>query len=264
MFESHRFRAALLLSAVALWACSDDGANDPPADTGLPEFTVGDAQVSAEVRTAMAQVVADVGASSGAAADAELAGVLGAIGSAILGEGRITGVSGVTTSSALRTAPAPATLVSGPWGVFGFAVAVYPSEGEPLKAYYTGVVALNGTAAAIGIKKAETEPEVRNARADFPNSKARGLFFADRSLGWGAVAGYTQTIGKTEEGACAGVALTGILCTYGMASSGLEISESEPLSFSGNSATGSRRFALPYGDVRGYFFAVYCDQASFC
>ena len=261
MFQSHRFRTALLFSAVALWACSDDGTNAPPADSGLPAFTAGDAQVSAEVRTAIADVVADVGASSGAAADPELAGVLGAIGSAIVGEGRVTGV---TASSALRTAPGAASLVEGTWGVFGFAVAVYPSEGEPLKAYYTGVVALNGTAAAIGIKKAETEPEVRNARADFPNSKARGLFFADRSLGWGAVAGYTQTIGKTEEGACAGVALSGILCTYGMASSGLEISESEPLSFSGNSATGSRRFALPYGDVRGYFFAVYCDQVSFC
>lgn len=261
MFESHRFRTALLLSAVALWACSGDGANAPPADDGLPAFTAGDAQVSAEVRTAIADMVADVGATSGAAADPEVAGVLGAIGSAILGEGRVTGV---TASSALRTAPGAVSLVDGTWGVFGFAVAVYPSEGEPLKAYYTGVVALNGTAVAIGLKKAETEQEFRNFRGEFPDPKARGLFFEDRSRGWGAVAGYTQAIGKTEDGACAGVALAGILCTYGMASAGLEIGESVPLSFSGNTATGSRGFALAYGDVRGYFFAVYCDQASFC
>ena len=261
MFQSHRFRTALLFSAVALWACSDDGTNDPPADDGLPAFTAGDAQVSADVRTAIAALLADVGASSGAAADPELAGVLGAIGSAIVGEGRVTGV---TASSALRTAPVPASLVDGTWGVFGVGIAVYPELGQPVKAYYTAVVALKGTEAAIGIKKAETEQEVLNARGDFPNAKAKGVFFQGRSRGWGAVDGYTQVIMKSQDSECTGVAVTGIVCHYGIASSGLEILESVPLQFSGNGATGSREFVLPYGDVRGYSIDVYCDQVSFC
>ena len=261
MLESHRFRAALLLSVVALWACSDDGANDPPADDGLPEFTAGDAQVSAEVRTAIAQLVADIGASSGAAADAEMAGVLGAVGNALIGEGRVTGV---TASSALRTAPAAASLAAGTWGVFAVGIAVYPDGQQPLKAYYTAVVALKGTEAAIGIKKAETEQEVFNARADFPHAKAKGLFYQGRSRGWGAVAGYMQVIMKSQDGECTGTVVTGIVCHYGIASTGLEILESVPLQFAGNGATGSRQFVLPYRDVRGYSIDVYCDQVSFC
>lgn len=261
MLESHRFRTALLLSTVALWACSDDGGSAPPADDGLPEFTAGDAQVSTEIRTEIASLVNDVGESSGAAADPEQAGVLAAIGSAITGEGRVTGITG---SSALRTTPAAASLAEGTWGVFAVGVAVYPQAGQPLKAYYTAVVALKGSEAAIGIKKAETEQEVLNARGDFPSAKARGVFFQGRSRGWGAVDGYTQVIMKSQDNECTGFAVTGIVCHYGIASSGLEILESVPLQFSGNGATGSREFVLPYHDVRGYSIDVYCDQVTFC
>jgi hypothetical protein len=261
MFESRRFRMALLLSAAALWACSDDGGSNPPDDEGLPEFTAGESQVTADVRTEIASLVADVGASAGAAGDPEQAGVLAAIGSAFVGEGRVTGI---TASSALRTTPAAASMAEGTWGVFAVGVAVYPEAGQPLKAYYAAVVALKGNEAAIGIKKSESDAELRNARGDFPSAKAKGAFFQGRSRGWGAVDGYTQVIMKSLDNECTGFAVSGMACHWGIASSGLEILESVPLQFSGNGATGSREFVLPYHDMRGYSIDVYCDQVTFC
>ena len=79
-----------------------------------------------------------------------------------------------------------------------------PNWGSHVKTYYTAVVALKGTEAAIGIKKAETEQEVLNARGDFPSAKAKGVFFQGRSRGWGAVDGYTQVIVKSQEATAPG------------------------------------------------------------
>jgi hypothetical protein len=254
--------ALAVIAAVMLSACSDDASNGgPPDEEGLPEFTAGDAQVSPDVRTAIATLIGDLGGNAGATADPELAGVLGTIGAAILREGRITGV---TAGSALRAPNDAASLIQGTWGVFGVGVAVYPAHEQPVRAYYTAVVALSGTEAAIGIKKAETEQEILNARGEFPHPKAMGLLFQGRSRGWGAVAGYTQSIEKGIVGDCAGAGAAGVVCRYGTVSAGLEIGASVPLSFSGNTASGTREFALPYGDVRGYHIEVYCDEASFC
>jgi hypothetical protein len=262
MFAFRRMPAVAVLAAVMLSACSDDGSDGgPPAEEGLPEFTAGDAQVSADVRTAISDLVGDLGANAGATADPELAGVLGTIGAAMLREGRVTGV---TATSALRGTRSAPSLVEGTWGVFGVTVAVYPAPEQPVRAYYTAVVALNRNEAAIGLKKAETEQEIINARGDFPHIKARGLLFQGRTRGWGAVSGYTQVIEKAIAGDCAGAAVAGVVCRYGMVSAGLEIDASVPLSFSGNAASGTREFALPYGDVRGYHIEVYCDEASFC
>jgi len=257
-----RISAVSVLAAVMLSACSDDGSTGaPPAEEGLPDFSAGDAQVSPDVRAAIADLIGDLGATAGATADPELAGVLGTIGSVMLREGRITGV---TAGSALRGARPAASLIQGTWGVFGVGVAVYPAHEQPVRAYYTAVVALSGNEAAIGIKKAETQQEVINARGEFPHPKATGLLFQGRSRGWAAVEGYTQVIEKGIDGDCAGAAAAGVVCRYGTVSAGLEIDASVPLSFSGNAASGTREFALPYGDVRGYHIEVYCDEASFC
>jgi hypothetical protein len=262
MFAFRRMSAVSVLAAVLLSACSDDGSSDvPPAEEGLPDFTAGDAQVSPDVRAAIADLIGDLGATAGATADPELAGVFGTIGSVMLGEGRLTGAP---AGSALRGPQPAASLVQGTWGVFGVGVAVYPAHEQPIRAYYSAVVALSGNEAAIGVKKAETEQEIRNANGRFPDPKATGLFFQGRSRGWAAVEGYTQMIEKVIDGDCAGVAAAGVVCRYGMVSAGLEIDASVPLSFSGNTASGTREFALPYGDVRGYHIEVYCDEASFC
>ena len=262
MLASHGMRTFALLAAVALSACSgDESTNQPPDGDELPAFTAGDAQVSPAVRTAIAGLIVDLGTATGAAADPELAGVLGTIGAAIVGEGRITGV---TAGSALRGSRNMASLADGTWGVFGVAVSVYPAHDVAVKAYYTAVVALHGNQAAIGLKKANTEQEVRNNRGDFPDPKASGWLFQGRTQGWGAVEGYTQAIPKDFTTDCAGVAIAGVTCQYGTTSAGLEIDASVPLSFSGNTASGSRQFTLPYGDVTGYYIAVYCDESSFC
>ena len=260
MLASHGMRTIALLVAVALSACSDDESTNPPDGDELPAFTAGDAQVSPAVRTAIADLIGDLGVATGAAADPEAAGVLNTIGAAVLGEGRITGV---TAGSALRGSKTMA-LVDGTWGVFGVAVAVYPAHDLAVKAYYSGVVALHGNQAAIGLKKANTEQEIFNNRGEFPNAKAWGWLFQGRTQGWGAVEGYTQAIPKDFTTDCAGVSLAGVTCQYGTTSAGLEIDASVPLSFSGNTASGTREFALPYGDVRGYYISVYCDEATFC
>jgi hypothetical protein len=261
MFASHGLRAFALLTAVALSACSgDESTSQPPDGDELPAFTAGDAQVAPAVRTAISGLIVDLGTATGAAADPELAGVLGTIGAAMVGEGRITGV---TAGSALRGSKTM-SLVDGTWGVFGVAVAVYPAHDQPIKAWYTAVVALHGNQAAIGLKKANTEAEVRNNRGDFPDPKANGWLFQGRTQGWGAVEGYTQAIPKDFTTDCAGVSISGVTCQYGMTSAGLEIHASVPLSFSGNTASGSRQFTLAYGDVAGYYINVYCDEASFC
>ena len=262
MLATHAMRTLVLIAALALPACSSEESNGGPPDPDeLPEFTAGDAQVSPAVRTAIASLITDLGTATGAAADPELAGVLGTIGAAMMGEGRITGV---TAGSALRGSRTMASLADGTWGVFGVGVAVYPAHDETITAWYTAVVALNGNQAAIGLKKANTEQEVRNNRGTFPDPKAMGWLFQGRTQGWGAVEGYTQAIPKDFTTTCAGVAIAGVTCQYGTTSAGLEIDASVPLSFSGNTASGSRQFALPYGDVTGYYINVYCDEASFC
>ena len=112
MLASHGMRTFALLAAVALSACSgDESTNQPPDGDELPAFTAGDAQVSPAVRTAIAGLIVDLGTATGAAADPELAGVLGVIGAAVVGEGKITGV---TAGSALRGSNAMA-LVDGTW-----------------------------------------------------------------------------------------------------------------------------------------------------
>ena len=91
-----------------------------------------------------------------------------------------------------------------------------------------------------------------------------GWLFQGRTQGWAAVEGYTQVIPKSIDGGCGAVAVAGVICESGMVSAGLEIDASVPLPFSGNTASGSREFALPYGDVAGYHIEVYCDESSFC
>ena len=59
---------------------------------------------------------------------------------------------------------------------------------------------------------------------------------------------------------CAGVSIAGVTCQHGTTSAGLEIDASLPLSFSGNTASGSRQFTLPYGDVTGDDIDVHCDE----
>ena len=261
MLASHGMRTFALLAAVALSACSgDESTNQPPDGDEFPAFTAGDAQVSPAVRTAIAGLIVDLGTATGAAADPELAGVLGVIGAAVVGEGRITGV---TAGSALRGSNAMA-LADGTWGVFGVAVAVYPAHDEFIKAWYTVVVALNGNQAAIGLKKANTPQEVSSSRGEFPDPKAMGWLFQGRTQGWGAVEGYTQSIPKSFITGCGAVSIAGVICESGRTSAGLEIDASVPLPFSGNTASGSRQFVLPYGDVAGYYITVYCDEASFC
>ena len=261
MLASHGIRTFALLVAVALSACSDDeSTNQPPDGDELPAFTAGDAQVSPAVRTAIADLIDDLGTATGTAADPELAGVLGVIGAAVVGEGRITGV---TAASALRGSNAMA-LVDGTWGVFGVAVAVYPAHDAFVKAWYTAVVALHGNQAAIGLKTANTEQEISSSRGEFPHPKAAGWLFQGRTQGWGAVEGYTQAIPKSFITGCAGVSIAGVICEYGRVSVGLEIDASVPLPFAGNTASGTREFNLPYGDVGGYYITVYCDEASFC
>jgi len=262
MLATHAMRTLVLIAALALPACSSEESNGGPPDPDeLPEFTAGDAQVSPAVRTAIADLVLAMGVNAGAAADPEMLGVLATVGAALMGEGRVTGV---TAGSALRGNRAPASRTEGIWGVFGVGVAVYPAHEQPVQAYYTAVVALRGNEAAIGLKKANTEQEIFNAHADFPHPKAMGLLFQGRSRGWSAVEGYTQVIEKGIDGDCGGVAVAGVVCKYGMVSAGLEIDASVPLQFSGNTASGTREFALTYGDVRGYHIEVYCDESSFC
>lgn len=262
MLASPGMRTFALLAAVALSACSDDeSTNQPPDGDELPAFTAGDAQVSPAVRTAIADLIVGMGAATGAAADPELAGVLGVISAAVVGEGRITGV---TAGSALRGSRTMASLADGTWGVFAAGVAVYPAHDEFIMAWYTVVVALNGNQAAIGLKKANTQQEVSANRGEFPDPKAMGWLFQGRTQGWGAVEGYTQSIPKSFINLCAGVSIPGVICESGRSAAGLEIDASVPLSFSGNTASGSRQFALPYGDVAGYYINVYCDEATFC
>ena len=97
---------------------------------------------------------------AGAAADPEWLGVLGVVGAALVGEGRITGV---TAGSALRGSNAMATRRRD-LGVFGVGVAVYPAHDSRFQAWYTVVVALNGNEAAIGLKKANTPQEIFSSR----------------------------------------------------------------------------------------------------
>lgn len=254
----------LLLAAAGLWACSDDSSG-PPDDTPdpvLPEFHEGINTLGGAERSAIAEILANAGDASGVGADPEAEGAIAAAAQAILGEGK---VSGVTASSAgIRNAGGnpQARLVDGTWGVFGATVALYPDTESPVSAYYTGVVALKGNEAAIGIKRAHTEPEILDANAEFPHPKAVGLFFQGRRRGWGAADGYMQVIPK-EVIPC-GATIPGITCLQGEISVGLEILESVPLQFSGNQASGSREFVLEYGEVQGYAIAVYCDSSEFC
>jgi hypothetical protein len=258
-------RLLLLLAAAGLWACSDDSSSGPPDDPDdpeLPDFPAGESQVDAATRAAIADIIADAADATGAASDPEAAGVLGALGATFLSEGRITGVT--ASSSAIRGDPTVgARMVDGTWGVFGVAVALFPDQQSPVQAYYTGVVALNGSEAAIGIKKANTEPEIQDAHADFPHPKAAGYFFQGQTRGWGAIDGYMQVIPK-EANPCDGEVPFGVICHTGTHSFGLEILASVPLQFSGNQASGSRSFLLAYGDRRGYYLWVYCDQVDFC
>jgi len=92
-------RTFVLLAAVVLSACTNEPTYEPSNDS-LPAYTARDAQVSPAVRTAIADLIGDLAVATGAAADPELAGVHGVIGAAVVGEGRITGV---TAGSALRT-----------------------------------------------------------------------------------------------------------------------------------------------------------------
>lgn len=253
-----------LLAAALLWACSDDGGTDPPDDDGgLPAFTAGDQQLSPALRAEVAAMVGDVVDASGASADPEAAGVVGAIAAGFLGDGWITGVD--ASSASLMVGDPSLRLVSGTWGVFAAGVAVYPNDQAPVTAYYTAIVALNGNEVAIGVRKAVTEQQILNQRSDFPDPIARGLLFQGASRGWGALTGYMQVIGlKTITGGCSGTMPAGVSCQYGTSSAGLEILTSAPLPFAGNGASGGREFLLDYGDVRGYAFDVLCDQASFC
>ena len=256
----------LPLAAAALWACSSDESGGPSEpDEGLPEFTAGDAQLSPDLRATIAAMVADFGDQAGAGSDPELAGVVGAIGAAFIGEGRITGVTASNASLAVGSAGAQARLVDGIWGVFGVSVVVFPEIGSPLSDYYTAVVALRGNRAAISIRHADSEAEMLTMRSDFPSQIAQGLYFEGPTKGWGALTGYMQVIGlKTTIGGCAGSFPTGVDCVHGTTSLGLEILTSAPYPFAGNTASGGRQFILEYGDVRGYEIVVYCDQASFC
>lgn len=259
------FRLLLLLSAATLWACSSDDSNGPPDDTPddvLPEFPEGITTLGGAERSAVARILENAGDASGVGADPEAAGAIGAAAAAILGEGKISGVTASSASVRSAGGNAQARLVDGTWGVFGVAVAVYPNTESPVSAYYTGVVALKGNEAAIGIKRAHTEPEILDANAEFPHPKAVGLFFQGRSRGWGAVDGYMQVIPK-EITPCTS-AIPGIVCHEGTVSLGLEILASAPLQFSGNQASGSRQFVLEYGDVQGYYIAVYCDSSDYC
>lgn len=261
-------RSLLLLAAAGLWACSSDDSSGPsdPGDDELPEFTAGTTQLSPALRATIAGLLGDFGDASGLSTDPEAEGALAAAGAAFLGEGWITGVT--ASSASIRRgggggANVQASRVDGTWGVFGVAVAVYPTLESQVSAYYTGVVALKGNEAAIGIKAAHTEPEIQDARADFPEPKAWGLFFQGQSRGWGATDGYTQVIPKNitpcEE------TIPGVVCHEGTFSLGLEILESVPLpQLPGNQASGSREFLLNYGDVHGYYLAVYCDSSDYC
>ena len=254
-----------LVAAAALWACSDDDSNGPedPPDGGLPEFAAGDQQLSPALRAEVVAMVEGVADASGATGDAEAAGVVGAIAAAFLGDGLITGVD--ASSASTRVGHPALRLVSGIWGVFAVDVAVYPNHEDAVLAYYTVIVALNGSEVGAGVRKAVTEPQILSQRSDFPDPIARGLVFQDASRGWEALTGYMQVIGlKTIDGSCAATMPAGVVCTYGSSSAGLEITASTPVPFSGNLAGGSRQFLLDYGDVRGYSLDVYCDEASFC
>ena len=199
---------------------------------------------------------------SNATPDAEATAVVDGVAAAFAGDGRITGVD--AASASLMVGAPELSRVEGTWGVFAADIAVYPDHQDPVSAYYTAIVALNGNEVALGVRKG-VGPDVINMHSDFPSLIARGLLFQGASRGWGALDGYMQVIGlKQEDGACAATMPAGVVCTYGYSSAGLEILESAPLPFSGNQAGGGRSFVLGYGDVRGYSLDVYCDEASFC
>jgi hypothetical protein len=205
----------------------------------------------------------DAAAASGATADPEAAGVLAAITAGFAGEGRVTGVD--AASASLLVGDPALRLVAGTWGVFAAGVTVYPDDQSPASAYYTGIVALNGSEVAIGIRKAVTPQQMTDMRSDFPDPIARGMLFQGASRGWEALDGYMQVIGlKTVAGPCAGTMPSGVSCQYGTSSFGLEILASSPIPFGGNAASGGRSFILSYGDRRGYAFDVTCSETTIC
>ena len=98
MLASQGMHTFVLLAAVALSACGDKSYEPPDVDSTA--YTPPDARVSPAARTAIAHLIGDLRVATGAAADPELAGVPSTIDAAVVGEGRITGV---TAGSALRT-----------------------------------------------------------------------------------------------------------------------------------------------------------------
>lgn len=243
----HRFLALTVL-ILSLSACGGDSGTDPSPD----------ADPTPAERTEMAASLTDAAAAAAASGD-ELSGTI-LSGAASMVQNGLAVTAGIR-SSARASASSGSTTAGARSAARVFTIAVgveMLNDPSPITGY-SGAIVINGTTVAFGLGE--------SSFGTFPTTALGGIGNGPNQA-WvataGTVGGLIQSLGPVG----CGVNLPSpvVQCqpgTYKLVS--LEITQSTPMNFQGNTATGSNTFLMPSRTpVAGVEVTVDCNLTTFC
>jgi hypothetical protein len=235
-------------TGVLLAACGGDG--DGGAGPG------GGTGPTASERTAMVTALNSAATNAEAAGDAAGTLVLKGAAGLISGGLTVTSVSGVNFSR-VAAAPVRSAGVAAGWA---FGVEMGMLQGAEV-GVYEGAVVISGTSIAYGLGLQFSTPGFvgssfgaiwTSPNAGWVATGLTGIGVADTIIGGDCLASIPSGFGVTE---CTPASHRG---------PGFNITASEPINFSGNTATGSRAMAFGPNRLRGAVINVDCSQTSAC